>query len=192
MTKKVLIIVICLVTVCAVFGLNDNLNYQGLQRASAMVDSDSSVVVEDLQVVSAIATAIENFSPQKVVELSVEEVEVIDPETQQVIDVIYSLVYVSYYPNPVISGELDLITEHWEFSNASTAEQIRFILEPLTRSSAAPDGNDFFSSTISALHYIGFWLSLLVSVVMALLVVVCDVVGVVWSIVEAMFYLLGF
>lgn len=186
MTKKVLIVVICLVTVCAVLGLNDRLNYDGLQTAVSMVKSDSREVSEDLQLVAVIATAIENYSPEKIVEISVIAQETEDGEE------VYSLVYVSYYPNPVISGQLDLVTEHWEFTDGGTAEQIRFILEPLTRSSVAPSGDNFFTDTQTALHYIGFWLSILVSVVMALLIVICDVVGVVWSLVEAVFYLLGF
>lgn len=186
MTKKVLIVTICLVTVCAVLGLNDRLNYEGLQTATSMVRADSNEVAEDLQVVSVIATAIEHFAPQKIVSITVEEQTTTEGET------VYILIYVSYYGNPVVTGDLDLTTEHWVFTDRNTAEQIRFVLEPLTRSTIAPSGDNFFSEVLTGIHYIGFWVSLLVSVVMALLIVICDTVAVVWSLVEASFYLLGF
>lgn len=190
MKKQVIIVVICLVTVCAVFGLNDRLTYEGLQEATEMVKGSSTEVIEDLQVVAVMATAFKHYSPQKVVEISVQEQTIEDEQGNE--KKVYSLVYVSYYENPIASGDLDLTTENWEFTDGNTAEQVRFILEPLTRSSAAPSGDSFFVDVLTALHYIGFYLSLIVSVVMALLVIVCDTVAVVWSLVEAAFYLIGF
>lgn len=156
MYKSLVIFIVCLVTICCVWGLNDRLDYDGFKMAAEHVQGGVDVLVDDLNALASLGFVVENFNPQEGGKAWTEG---------------KSLFL-------LFGGE----TAEFTFTNAENAERIKVILAPLTVK--LPWGN-VVTDTIN-----GFF-GVLLSFVLFLLVIVFDVVGVVWTVIEAFLHLLG-
>lgn len=63
MLKKFYIVVICVVTIVAVFGLNDRLDYDGLTTAVNSISASALDMADDLEYLEALAGIVQNFDP---------------------------------------------------------------------------------------------------------------------------------
>lgn len=183
--KKVLVICICLVVICAVLGVNSRLDYQGFKRAFEDITTDASVLSDDLNSFGALATIVSDYSPNRHREIYVEEVETVEGET------VYALVYVAYNNTFPSDDGLDLVTEWWTFTDFSTADRLCDILSPLVFE-GVPDFNNPFTDVLAAVNTIGFVLMLLVSFALVLISILFDLVAVAFTLVKSGLYLLGF
>lgn len=174
MTKKFLIVVICLVTVCAVLRLDDRLNYEGLQEAAEMVQASAQDVRDDVAVLGLFGRVLTDYSP------TVEQKLAIIAGGNNA-GMSYSIRYTATYTDE--SGYPVYTETFGSWDSYHEAEKYVDMLTPMLGSSQAPAGN---------LEYIAFAFSVLISAVWVFLLGLLDCFGVVWSLVRAMFYLLGF
>lgn len=159
MRKSLVIFIVCLVTICCVWGLNDRLNYDGFKIAVEHVQGGLDVLVDDLNALAGLGFVVENFDPQEGGNAWTEG---------------KSLFL-------MFGGE----TAEYTFTSAKNAEKIKAILAPLTVK--IPWGNKVASTVNGVIGMIG----VIISFALFLLVIVFDVVGVAWSVIEAFLYLLG-
>lgn len=183
--KKVLVVCICLVVICAVFGVNSRLDYPGFKHAFEDITTDASVLSDDLNAFGALATIVSDYSPTRHREIYVEEVV---PEEG---DNVYALVYVAYNNTFPDDDGLDLVTENWVFSDYSTADRLCDILSPLVFE-GVPDLNNPFTDVLASVNSIGFVLMLIVSFALVLISILFDLVAVAFTLVKSGLYLLGF
>lgn len=164
MWKSLVIFVVCLVTVCCVWGLNDRLNYEGFKTAIEHVEGSINTVVNDLSSFSAFAFAIENF----------------DPGSND------NSIYVKgRYVTLEFAGEAEVFV----FSSPSQAHKISHVLAPLTYTAEVGEGA--FKSLASALNASLFWLGVITTILVLLVVILLDFVGVAWSLIQSALYLIG-
>lgn len=180
MKKKLIIVVICLVTICAVLGLNDRLDYDGLADASAIVKAETKTIYEDFYAIQIFTTLVGFYEPDTYTSIELNSY----AEGEYTINV-RALV-------PLADGGTEPYVGAWTFEDYHTAKQITELLEPITRPWTVPDADGFFETTLLALDSIAFVLSLVFVVIMFVLMVLIDVAGIAASLVEAVFYLLGF
>lgn len=164
MQKTLVIFVVCLVTVCCVWGLNDRLNYEGFKTAVEHVQGSVDVIVDDLSTFSAFAFAIENFSPGS--------------NDNSI-----------YVKGRYITLEFDGEAEAFAFSTPTQAHKISHVLAPLTFT--AEVGNGAFGSLTSALNASLFWLGVITTILIFLVIILLDFVGVAWGLIQSALYLIG-
>lgn len=175
MKKKFLIVVISLVAICAVLGLDDRLNYEGLQNAADMVKASAQDVRDDVSVLGLFGRVLTDYSP------TVEQELAIIAGGSNTSGMTYSIRYKATYTDD--SG-YPVYSEYFgSWDSYHEAEKYVDMLTPMLGSSQAPAGN---------LEYVAFAFSVLISAVWVFLLGLLDCFGVVWSMVEAVFYLLGF
>lgn len=165
MWKPFIIFVVCLVTVCCVWGLNDRLHYEGFKASVEHIQGSVDVVVDDMNAFSLFAFAVENFNPNGTRNISVSGRDVTINFDGQV--TVYS------------------------FSSAREAAKCANTLKPLSLSITTDSEVGLIQDVVAGLNAILFWVGVLVSVVMFLVVILLDFVGVAWGIVESVLYLLG-
>lgn len=164
MWKTFVIFVVCVVTVCCVWGLNDRLNYEGFKTAVEYVQGSVDVVVDDLSTFSAFAFAIENF----------------DPGSND-----NSIYQKGRYVTLEFAGEAEVFA----FSTSSQAHKISHVLAPLTFT--AEVGESAFKNIASALNASLFWLGVITTILVLLIIILMDFVGVAWSLIQSALYLIG-
>lgn len=164
MWKTLVIFVVCLVTVCCVWGLNDRLQYEGFKTAVEHVEGSVDVVVNDLSAFSAFAFAVENFNPGSN----------------------DNSIYVKgRYVTLEFAGEAEV----FGFATSTQAEKIGRVLTPLTLTVNVGDG--VFKTLATALNASLFWLGVLATVVIFLVIILLDFVSVAWGLVQSALYLVG-
>lgn len=65
--KKFIIFSVCLVTICAVLGLSDNLNYNGFKKAIENIKANADIIVDDFQSLSLVGEITSNIGDVYVV-----------------------------------------------------------------------------------------------------------------------------
>lgn len=163
MWKTLVIFVVCLVTVCCVWGLNDRLHYEGFKTAVEYVQGSVDVVVDDVSAFSTFAFAVENFSP----------------ESRGVVEARGNNVTLRF------SG----VEEVFTFSSSAQASKIARVLSPLTMGIDVGEGA--FQAVLTALNAVLFWVGVLVTVIIFLVTILLDFVGVAWGVVQSVLYLIG-
>lgn len=161
--KPLIIFIICLVTICCVFGLNDHLHYDGFKDAAESIQGSFNVIIDDISAISCFGFAIENFSTGVPARLYFYENEV----------------YMRFGNNE----------ERFVFSSPEQADKIVRVLKPLTLGFNY-NGN-FFDKVITVVNAILFWIGVLVTILLFLITILFDFVGVAWSLIRAIFYLIG-
>ena len=178
MLKKLLIVIICVVTVCAVFGLKDNLDYDGFVYASTIVEGEASDITRDIDAFRLIVGMTEAYYPdedQSALGWTLNEEGSAykytiwfgaegfqdDPET---------------YARKILETNVDVTSPEyqriWDLAKRFTHPPASDGLEIVNIVTYAWNG---LSAVISSLAY-----------------VVGDFIGVAFSVIEAVFYLLGF
>lgn len=161
--KPFVIFVVCLVTVCCVWGLNDRLHYEGIKAAVENIQGSVDVVVDDVSAVSTFAFAVENFSP----------------DNRGTVEARGRSVILRF------SGEDAVYT----FSSTAQAAKMARVLAPLTL--GVDVGSGAFKAVLTALNAVLFWVGVLVTVIIFLITILLDFVGVAWGVVHSVLYLIG-
>lgn len=165
MWKPFVIFVVCLVTVCCVWGLNDRLHYEGFKTSVEHIQGSVDVVVDDVSAFSLFAFAVENFNPEGTRTISTS--------------------------GRNVTINFDGRVTSYAFSSELEAKKIANTLKPLGLSISTDSQAGLIQDVVKGLNAILFWVGVLVSVVMFLVVILLDFVGVAWGIVESALYLIG-
>lgn len=178
MLKKLLIVVICLVTVCAVLGLNDRLTYEGLEKAVQIVEGEADDITRDIDAFRLLLGIVEVYAPDR----DQSELGWTTNEAG------------SEYKYTVYIGEdgfqVDTSQSLWKVLETNvdvTSPEFQRVWDIARRFTHKPidDGFTLVAIVHLSFNYLGAFLS-------SLAFVVGDFIGVAFSVVEAAFYLLGF
>lgn len=173
MVKKFIIVCICLVTIVTVLGVNDRLNYDGLDRASRMVTGGIDFVKDDVAFLEVFAHIAESYP------LS-------DDGTFYVEYHADTDMLVVSYPTAAGGGSVASFT----MPSDDIGAKLESLLKPLDFGIPNPGG--FFDEVIDGVNYIIHILVLAFIALQFLLIIIFDSFGVVLSALRAAFYLLGF
>lgn len=181
MVKKFVVVVICLVTIVGVFGLNDRLNYEGLQTAVESVSASASDMVDDLEYIQALSGIVQNFDPSA--DYVVGGVKQGDGSIMVVIDI----------QRTGDDGFVETTSLSYTFRNEQDALRLIDTLKPLTWGQGSTIDDPFApDDSTSLLKSIGLVLTVLMVVVLLIVNLLFDSVAVAMSLVDACFYLIGF
>lgn len=168
---------ICVVTIVAVFGLNDRLDYDGLTTAVNSISASALDMADDLEYLEALAGIVQNFDPAA--DYVVGGVQQPDNTYIVVIDIIRA-------------DPLQVTTLTFDFRNEYDAKRLIDTLRPLTWGQGIIDDPFAPDDGAALLKVIGLILAVLMVVVLLILNLLFDSVAVAMSIVNACCYLIGF
>lgn len=203
MTKKVLIVVICLVTVCAVLGLADRLTYTeeytdengvtrtrtGFEIAVEMVNEQSIAEFKvDLSLFEIMAQMIEDRGEGNTQHLMYSES---DLEFEQ--DAPYIITY-TFTPaeDAEETDDYHFRVHTYRYSNEKTARRFYNILSALEQFPSQQVTDGWWSDTLSAVNAAVYYIQVVFVAIMAVFEIIVDSFKIVFNVFEAAFYLLGF
>lgn len=196
MAKKYIAVCLCVLAVCAVFGLNARTNYEQIKTAFEHVGEHANVIVDDVTIIDCFAFIFEDFR--------------IGQDTQ--------VTYHGYNDNEsgiagvgyIISIYKDSGTHissngtihsggggrFFAFQSEDTALRVLNALEPLTWSfdNSTPETfwDKIVSGVTSAVNVVVMILGVIFTLVQTIFVFITDSISTAWSAVEMALYILGF
>lgn len=182
--RKCLCLVLCILSVCAVFGLNARLDYDDLKPAIENISGTTDDLRDDLVFVKIFADVVSDFDVSRGFYIDYEEVW---EEYEQ-----------KYYYVVRVEGSSEF--EYW-FESEAFAKRLVRMFTPMTwkieqsAGSGAPLLNGIinaYNTVASIVSLVAFGVGCLISFAMFFITIVFDSIGTAWSLIEFGLYVLGF
>ena len=185
MVKKYVAISLCVLSICAVFGLSARTSYEEVKTALESIDETAEVLVDDLQSLHVLAFVVENFNVEATTNISAG----VRPETE-VSPKKYLLIYQSLWLDD--DGMVQSSNKTFEFESPEKLGKIQSILNPLTWSKNIPQGEGLWENVLDGVKTVVFILGVIVSVIVFVVWFLLDAVLTAWEVVVMALYILGF
>lgn len=193
MAKKYVAICLCVLAVCAVFGLNARTDYEQVKRAVEHVNESANTIIEDVTLIDCFSYIFEDFRMGQ--ETNVEYIGYSN-------DGFFGTGYVVKVSVNRGTHESASGTEHggfgsrfFTFQREETALRIMNALEPLTWKLNEDSPNSFWGNILggitSAVNAIVLLLGVIFTLLQTIFIFITDAISTAWSAVEMGLYILG-
>lgn len=193
MAKKYIAICLCVLAVCAVFGLNARTSYEQVKIAFEHVEEHASVIIDDVTIIDCFAYIFEDFRiGQKTTLRYYDYVESEFMGTGYIVEVRVNAGTHTSQNGVVHDGSGG---RFFAFQTEETALRVLNALEPLTWNfdNSTPDTfwEKIVSGVTSAVNVVVMILGVIFTLIQTIFVFVTDSISTAWSAVEMALYILG-
>lgn len=196
MLKKVIVVIVSILAICAVLGLTVRLSYDDMKTAVESVNGSANVLEDDLIAIEMLAEIVDMFDVDKRMQVNVTsftEGSVDNLITRYRVSILnYTYSESGGSPNWTIESR-----KYFDFNDEATAQKMARIIKPLTWYSGngkvvIPSELGLWDTVQAGLASVVFALGILVTSVMFVFTFLLDSVITAWTVVRAGLYILGF